>query len=130
MSRNESEDIEIPNISSKLENNELRFENINYSAIDSKGTRKQILTNISGSSLSRDVFAILGPSGSLLQVFIIVYNILDLHIFRCWKDQFVECANLKCLWKRSRNHWKMLSKWHSGKSDHVCQAFLYRPSRR
>ena len=75
MSRNESQDIEIPNISSKLENNELRFENINYSAIDSKGTRRQILTNVSGSSLSRDVFAILGPSGSLLKVIIIVYNI-------------------------------------------------------
>ena len=46
-----------------VETNELRFDCINYSAIDSKGTRKQINSNISGRALSRDVFAILGPSG-------------------------------------------------------------------
>jgi len=44
-----------------IETNELRFNNINYSAIDAKGNRKQIVSNVSGRALSKDVFAILGP---------------------------------------------------------------------
>jgi ABC-type multidrug transport system ATPase subunit len=43
--------------------NELRFENINYSAIDAKGKKKHIVSGVSGRALSKDVFAILGPSG-------------------------------------------------------------------
>ena len=48
----------------KLEVNEFRFTNIYYSAVDSRGTRKTILNNISGKCRSGEVMAILGPSGA------------------------------------------------------------------
>ena len=44
--------------------NEFSFENISYSALDAKGVRKQIVSNVSGHALSKEVFAILGPSGA------------------------------------------------------------------
>jgi ABC-type multidrug transport system ATPase subunit len=44
--------------------NEFCFQNISYSALDAKGTRKHIVSNVSGQALSKEVFAILGPSGA------------------------------------------------------------------
>lgn len=44
--------------------NDFCFENISYSALDAKSTRKHIVSNVSGQALSKEVFAILGPSGA------------------------------------------------------------------
>ena len=68
------------------ETNELVFENINYSAIDSKGKRKQINANVSGRALSRDVFAILGPSGILRKDKLTYMHTLTYIFVRGWKN--------------------------------------------
>ena len=51
-----------PDTSKKV--NELRFQNIYYSATNIKRDRRQILINVSGIIRSREVLAILGPSGA------------------------------------------------------------------
>lgn len=42
--------------------NQFSFSDISYSAVDSKGSRKQILTNVTANALSQECLAILGPS--------------------------------------------------------------------
>ena len=44
--------------------NEFKFDNITYSALNAKGVRKQIVYNISARTVSQEVLAILGPSGA------------------------------------------------------------------
>ena len=56
--------IESKNGGNSQEVNEFAFDKICYSAINSKGKRKQILDIITGSARSGEVLAILGPSGA------------------------------------------------------------------